>query len=116
MCVCPYDYIVGHKLYNDILICVLQYRFYGEPVVKAAVENGCHYLDVSGEPEVRFIQPNQFFMLNVLHSHVLTCKCTCISRSNTSNTKKCVSSDIQTLRSRLKNKAQPWAIGNMGCD
>ena len=29
-----------------------QYRFYGEPVVKAAVENGCHHLDISGEPEV----------------------------------------------------------------
>ena len=35
------------------LIIISQYRFYGEPVVKAAVENGCHHLDISGEPEVR---------------------------------------------------------------
>ncbi|EDO47317.1 predicted protein, partial [Nematostella vectensis] len=34
-----------------VLNCVGPYRFYGEPVVKAAVENGCHHLDVSGEPE-----------------------------------------------------------------
>ncbi|RMX39026.1 hypothetical protein pdam_00021490 [Pocillopora damicornis] len=34
-----------------ILNCVGPYRFYGEPVVKAAVENGCHHLDISGEPE-----------------------------------------------------------------
>ncbi|XP_031555647.1 saccharopine dehydrogenase-like oxidoreductase [Actinia tenebrosa] len=34
-----------------ILNCVGPYRFYGEPVVKAAVENQCHHLDVSGEPE-----------------------------------------------------------------
>ena len=34
------------------LVILSQYRFYGEPVVKAAVENGCHHLDISGEPEV----------------------------------------------------------------
>ncbi|XP_022786688.1 saccharopine dehydrogenase-like oxidoreductase [Stylophora pistillata] len=34
-----------------VLNCVGPYRFYGEPVVKAAVENGCHHLDISGEPE-----------------------------------------------------------------
>lgn len=26
------------------------YKFFGEPVVKACVENGCHHVDVSGEP------------------------------------------------------------------
>lgn len=36
---------------NIVLNCVGPYRFYGEPVVKAAVENSCHYLDISGEPE-----------------------------------------------------------------
>lgn len=41
-----------------ILNCVGPYRFYGEPVVKAAVENGCHHLDVSGEPE--FLERMQF--------------------------------------------------------
>lgn len=34
-------------------MCVcLQYRFYGEPVVKACVENGAHHIDISGEPQV----------------------------------------------------------------
>uniref|UniRef100_A0A8C7WMH5 Saccharopine dehydrogenase a, tandem duplicate 1 n=1 Tax=Oryzias sinensis TaxID=183150 RepID=A0A8C7WMH5_9TELE len=28
-----------------------QYRFYGEPVVKACVENGAHHIDISGEPQ-----------------------------------------------------------------
>ncbi|KAM9798354.1 saccharopine dehydrogenase b [Neosynchiropus ocellatus] len=34
-----------------ILNCVGPYRFYGEPVVKACVENGAHYIDISGEPQ-----------------------------------------------------------------
>ena len=34
------------------ILCELQYRFYGEPVVKACVENGAHCLDISGEPQV----------------------------------------------------------------
>lgn len=29
-----------------------QYRFYGEPVVKACIENGAHYIDICGEPQV----------------------------------------------------------------
>lgn len=33
-----------------ILNCVGPYRFYGEPVVKAAVEGGAHHVDISGEP------------------------------------------------------------------
>jgi len=33
-----------------ILNTVGPYRFYGEPVVKAAVENGAHHVDISGEP------------------------------------------------------------------
>ncbi|XP_020632673.1 saccharopine dehydrogenase-like oxidoreductase [Orbicella faveolata] len=41
-----------------VLNCVGPYRFYGEPVVKAAVENGCHHLDISGEPE--FLEKMQF--------------------------------------------------------
>lgn len=47
----------------NILIFILQYRFYGEPVVKAAVENGCHHLDISGEPEVRL----GLFNVSILH-------------------------------------------------
>lgn len=43
---------------NIILNCVGPYRFFGEPVVKAAVENSCHHLDVSGEPE--FLEEMQF--------------------------------------------------------
>ncbi|XP_068616592.1 saccharopine dehydrogenase-like oxidoreductase [Brachionichthys hirsutus] len=34
-----------------ILNCVGPYRFYGEPVVKACVENGAHHIDISGEPQ-----------------------------------------------------------------
>ncbi|XP_076612898.1 saccharopine dehydrogenase b [Chaetodon auriga] len=34
-----------------ILNCVGPYRFYGEPVVKACIANGAHYLDISGEPQ-----------------------------------------------------------------
>lgn len=34
-----------------VLDCVGPYRFFGEPVVKACVENGAHCLDISGEPQ-----------------------------------------------------------------
>ncbi|XP_061820291.1 saccharopine dehydrogenase-like oxidoreductase [Nerophis lumbriciformis] len=34
-----------------VLNCVGPYRFFGEPVVKACVENGAHHLDISGEPQ-----------------------------------------------------------------
>ncbi|XP_051867624.1 saccharopine dehydrogenase-like oxidoreductase [Pristis pectinata] len=34
-----------------ILNCVGPYRFFGEPVVKACIENGTHYVDISGEPQ-----------------------------------------------------------------
>lgn len=34
-----------------IVNCCGPYRFYGEPVVKACIENGTHHLDVSGEPQ-----------------------------------------------------------------
>lgn len=34
-----------------VLNCVGPYRFYGEPVVKACVENGAHHIDLSGEPQ-----------------------------------------------------------------
>ncbi|KAK3538138.1 hypothetical protein QTP70_031927 [Hemibagrus guttatus] len=39
------------KLGLVILNCVGPYRFYGEPVVKACVENGAHCVDISGEPQ-----------------------------------------------------------------
>ncbi|KAF4083770.1 hypothetical protein AMELA_G00120370 [Ameiurus melas] len=39
------------KLGQVILNCVGPYRFYGEPVVKACVENGAHCVDISGEPQ-----------------------------------------------------------------
>ncbi|KAG7254444.1 hypothetical protein CRUP_021034 [Coryphaenoides rupestris] len=32
-----------------------KYRFFGEPVVKACVENGAHCLDISGEPQATSI-------------------------------------------------------------
>ena len=31
--------------------CVGPFRFYGEPVVKACVAEGTHYVDVCGEPQ-----------------------------------------------------------------
>ncbi|KAM4743909.1 saccharopine dehydrogenase-like oxidoreductase [Anableps anableps] len=34
-----------------VLNCVGPYRFFGEPVVKACVENGAHHIDISGEPQ-----------------------------------------------------------------
>jgi short subunit dehydrogenase-like uncharacterized protein len=34
-----------------ILNCVGPYNYYGEPVVKACIENKTHHLDVSGEPK-----------------------------------------------------------------
>ncbi|KAM3625401.1 uncharacterized protein V6R79_011470 [Siganus canaliculatus] len=34
-----------------VLNCVGPYRFYGEQMVKACVENGAHQLDISGEPQ-----------------------------------------------------------------
>lgn len=34
-----------------VLNCVGPYRFFGEPVVKACVETGTSYIDISGEPQ-----------------------------------------------------------------
>lgn len=34
-----------------------QYRFFGEPVVRACVENGAHHIDISGEPQVSATPP-----------------------------------------------------------
>ncbi|XP_052002103.1 saccharopine dehydrogenase-like oxidoreductase [Xyrauchen texanus] len=34
-----------------VLNCVGPYRFFGEPIVKACVENGAHTIDISGEPQ-----------------------------------------------------------------
>ncbi|XP_064239756.1 saccharopine dehydrogenase-like oxidoreductase [Aotus nancymaae] len=34
-----------------VLNCVGPYRFYGEPVIKACVENGASCIDISGEPQ-----------------------------------------------------------------
>ncbi|XP_061741731.1 saccharopine dehydrogenase-like oxidoreductase isoform X1 [Nerophis ophidion] len=34
-----------------VVNCVGPYRFYGEPVVAACVENGAHYIDICGEPQ-----------------------------------------------------------------
>jgi len=41
-----------------LINCVGPYRFWGEAVVKACVEGGAHYLDVSGEPE--FIEKMEY--------------------------------------------------------
>lgn len=36
-----------------VINCCGPYRLYGEPVVKAAVENKANYVDISGEPQAR---------------------------------------------------------------
>ena len=48
----------------NVLSCFgsLQYRFYGEQVVRACVENSCHYIDISGEPQVTV---ETFFELDI---------------------------------------------------
>lgn len=43
---------LASSLSSFMLSLSLQYRFYGEPVVKACVANGAHYLDICGEPQV----------------------------------------------------------------
>ncbi|XP_073401226.1 saccharopine dehydrogenase-like oxidoreductase [Dendrobates tinctorius] len=39
------------KKASVVLDCVGPYRFYGEAVVKACIENGAHFVDISGEPQ-----------------------------------------------------------------
>jgi len=39
------------KVSGVVLNCVGPYRFYGEAVVKACVENGASHVDISGEPQ-----------------------------------------------------------------
>ncbi|XP_039093440.1 saccharopine dehydrogenase-like oxidoreductase [Hyaena hyaena] len=41
------------KQASVVLNCVGPYRFYGEPVVKACIENGTSCIDICGEPQVR---------------------------------------------------------------
>lgn len=36
---------------HTLLNCVGPFRFHGEPVVRACIEGGCDYLDITGEPE-----------------------------------------------------------------
>jgi short subunit dehydrogenase-like uncharacterized protein len=38
-----------------VLNCVGPYRFYGEAVVKACVDNGTSHVDISGEPQVKLL-------------------------------------------------------------
>ena len=38
--------------FKIFFLFLFQYRFYGEQVVKACIENGAHHLDISGEPQV----------------------------------------------------------------
>ena len=42
------------RLVYDLII-PLQFQLYGEPVVKACVDQKCHYIDVSGETYVSVI-------------------------------------------------------------
>ncbi|XP_029316220.1 saccharopine dehydrogenase-like oxidoreductase [Cottoperca gobio] len=40
-----------------VLNCVGPYRFFGEQMIKACVENGAHHIDISGEPQ--FLEATQ---------------------------------------------------------
>ncbi|XP_030051806.1 saccharopine dehydrogenase-like oxidoreductase [Microcaecilia unicolor] len=46
------------KQTSAVLNCVGPYRFYGEPVVKACIENGTDCIDISGEP--RYLEEIHF--------------------------------------------------------
>ncbi|KAG2468492.1 SCPDL oxidoreductase, partial [Polypterus senegalus] len=46
-----------------VLTCVGPYRFFGEPVIKACVENGAHCIDISGEPQ--FLESMQLHYNNL---------------------------------------------------
>lgn len=39
-----------------VINCTGPYRFYGESVVKACIDHGTHYVDVTGEPEVIYLK------------------------------------------------------------
>lgn len=43
-------YLLRYELF--LLILKIQYRLYGEQVVKAAIRNSVHYVDICGEPYV----------------------------------------------------------------
>lgn len=46
-----------------VVNCVGPYRFYGEAVVKACVNNGAHHVDVSGEPQVPITTSQQRYKI-----------------------------------------------------
>lgn len=39
------------QMVQCVINCVGPFRYFGEPVVQAAIEGGCHYVDITGEPE-----------------------------------------------------------------
>lgn len=43
-----------------VLNCVGPYRFFGEQVVKACIENGSHHIDISGEPWYLELMENKY--------------------------------------------------------
>ncbi|XP_032098077.1 saccharopine dehydrogenase-like oxidoreductase isoform X1 [Sapajus apella] len=52
-----------------VLNCVGPYRFYGEPVIKACIENGASCIDISGEPQVILLHLKAILQkLNVIKS------------------------------------------------
>lgn len=47
----PQTVIAVAKSTNVLINCVGPFRYYGEVVVKACIENKTHYVDITGEPE-----------------------------------------------------------------
>jgi len=55
------------KVSRVVLNCVGPYRFYGEAVVKACVENGANHVDISGEPQ--YLERMQLNYHEPAHDH-----------------------------------------------
>lgn len=51
-CVGPYRYKAINQRFLVLYLKLEARRFYGEPVVKACVENGASHIDISGEIQV----------------------------------------------------------------
>nr|XP_037842035.1 saccharopine dehydrogenase-like oxidoreductase isoform X2 [Chlorocebus sabaeus] len=58
-----------------VLNCVGPYRFYGEPVIKACVENGASCIDISGEPQAEEQSGRYFPVPSAVISFPAVCAC-----------------------------------------
>jgi len=47
----PSSLVTMCQMVQCLINCVGPFRYFGEPVVQAAIEGSCHYVDITGEPE-----------------------------------------------------------------